>query len=262
MLSPDSDILSPAGIGAYLPSGAGVSVYTCKTVGSTNDEAKKAVAAGLTGEAIFAADEQTAGRGRRGRSFYSPKGSGLYFTAVLRTGQSLWDAAAITTAAAVAAAKAINAISASEARIKWVNDVFVDGKKVCGILTEAVTDLESGGVNALIVGIGVNLRTSSSPEELSGIAGNAAEGQNVIRCRLAAEIFTRLKNYCDRLPDKSYMDDYRAMSAVIGKTVAFERDGKEYEAAALDILDDGGLVCRTAEGDITLRSGEVSVKLK
>lgn len=264
MLSPESDILSVAGIRAHLDgeSAKNVAVRVFKSIDSTNNEAKRAIAEGLCGEAIFASEEQTAGRGRRGRSFFSPNGSGLYFTAVLRTDAELSDATAVTTAAAVATADAIGKLTSHAPKIKWVNDVLIDGKKVCGILTEAVTDLESGGVQALIVGIGINLSTARFPEELKDIAGNIGSADKVIRNKLTAEIFTNLKAFCEKLPDRGYMARYRELSAVIGKEIYFERDGVRRNATALDILDDGGLKCRLEDGGtMILRSGEISIRL-
>ena len=260
---PECDILSAPGIKANLPEEIAdkISVSVFDSIDSTNNEAKRRIASGLEGEAIFAANEQTAGRGRRGRSFYSPCKSGLYFSVVLRTGLELSDATLITTAAAVVTAETLIEVCGCDPRIKWVNDIFVDGKKVCGILTEAVSDFESGGVQAVVVGIGINLNTESFPEEIENTAGNAAAGKQLIRNELAAKIFIGLKSLCEKLPDRSYMSRYRELSNVIGKDVTFERSGAVIHARALDITEDGGLLCRTPEGEEILRSGEVSVNL-
>ena len=264
MLAEDCDILSAGGIKAYLPGGLDDPrrVFVYESVDSTNSAAKRAVADGLEGEAIFVSDQQTEGRGRRGRSFYSPKGSGLYFTAVLRTDAGLWDATATTTGAAVATAEAINALTGITPGIKWVNDLYSGDKKICGILTEAMTDLESGGIQALIVGIGINLSTCDFPDELKAAAGSLFPDKKVVRDRLAAEIFLRLKDICDRLPDRSYMTRYRELSTVLGKPVRFEKKGAVRKGKAVEILDDGALVCDTDEGREILRGGEITLRVE
>lgn len=229
-------------------------------VGSTNTEAKRSVLAGLEHDALFAAEKQTAGRGRQGKSFYSPEGSGLYFSAVLHPQIELSDATGITAAAAVAVTEKISALTKTEPKIKWVNDIFIDGKKVCGILTEAVTDFQSGKAKAVIVGIGINLTTSDFPEELQGIAG--ALNTEIDKNKLAAEIFNRLRELSAKLPDKSFMDEYRKHSLVLGNTVYFTRNGTDYTAKAESISDDGSLTVVTESNEkIVLNSGEISIKL-
>lgn len=106
---------------------------------------------------LVAAGMQTAGRGRRGRSFASPEGAGLYLSVILKTGLPMQDAALTTFAAAVAVRRAVKAVCGKELAIKWVNDLYWQGKKCCGILTEAVTDVESGGLDHMVVGIGIDL---------------------------------------------------------------------------------------------------------
>ena len=266
MLAPESDILSSPAIRANLPGeyAQSAEIYTFKTLDSTNNEAKRMNANGAPGgDLIIAADGQTAGRGRRGKSFYSPAKEGVYFSFLFRTEKSLADATAVTTAAAVAVAETLAEYSAVKPLIKWVNDVYVDGKKVCGILSEAVSDFESGAVQAVIVGIGINLVTSDFPQELQKTAGNIGANGFVNRAALIAKIYVRLKALFEALPDRGYMQTYRALSAVTGKEITFERNGAQCSALALDITGDGGLVCRLPDGsETTLRSGEVSIKIK
>lgn len=264
MLAPGCDILSAPAIRANLPEEETdePEIYTFKTIDSTNNEAKRMNANGAKRGLIIAAEEQTAGRGRRGRSFYSPAKGGAYFSFLFHTEKPLADATAVTTAAAVAVAEVLEECAADPPEIKWVNDIFVGGKKVCGILSEAVSDFESGAVQAVIVGIGVNVSTSEFPEEIKNVAGNIKARRPVNRSALIARIYSRLKSLFDALPDRGYMQKYRAASCVTGREITFDRNGETHTALALDILDDGGLLCRLADGSETvLRSGEVSVKL-
>lgn len=255
----ESDILSESGIRANLED-EGVEIEVFESIDSTNSEAKRRIAQGLDSDAIFASETQTAGRGRRGKSFYSPSSSGIYFSAVLHPEVGLADSTAMTSAAAVAVCEALSSITNKRPAIKWVNDIFIDGRKVCGILTEAVSDLESGRVQAVIVGIGLNLTTEDFPEELRSIAGSV--GKNADRCALIANIFTRLKNYSVQLPDRKFMDDYRKNSLVIGRDISFTKNGIDYTARGVDIHNDGGLEVITSNGEtMVLNSGEISVKL-
>ena len=258
-LSVECDILSSAGIYAALGR-EDVAISVFDSIDSTNSEAKRAISNGLSGEAIFAAEAQTAGRGRHGRSFYSPEGGGLYFSCVLHPEVGLAESTAITAATAVAVCKALENKTKKHPLIKWVNDIFIDGLKVCGILTEAVSDFESGRVQAVIVGIGINLTTEHFPDELSGIA--ASVGAGIDRCAFIAEVFECIKSYCNALPSREFMSDYRRYSLVIGRGITFSRNGIDYRAVARAIHDDGSLEVLTDSGEvILLQSGEISIKL-
>lgn len=258
-LDSSCDLLSESGISAALGERE-TEIRVFKSIDSTNTEAKRAVSNGMEANAIFAAEEQTAGRGRRGKSFYSPSRSGLYFSCVLHPAVSLSDSALLTSAAAVAVCEAVEKATKKHPQIKWVNDIFIDKRKVCGILTEAVSDFESGTVQAVIIGIGINLTTEQFPEELKSIA--ASVGSQIDRCRLTADIYSRLKELCDKLPDKGFMDEYRKRSLVLGNKISFSRNGTEYTADALKIHDDGGLEVLTENGEtLILNSGEISIKL-
>lgn len=256
-LSQSCDILSEAGIRARLWGDTVIKVY--KSIDSTNSQAKREIAQGLEDDAIFASEEQTAGRGRRGKSFYSPRKSGLYFSAVLHPKTGLADSTAMTAAAAVAVTEVIAEVTKKDPKIKWVNDIYIDGKKVCGILTEAVSDFESDAVQAVIVGIGINITTEDFPEDISGIAASLDEDLN--RCELIAKIFMRLKELSEKLTERSFMDDYRKHSMVLGKEITFTKNDILYKATATEILDDGGLSVITEEGEaMVLNSGEISIR--
>lgn len=260
MLEPENDILSESGIKARLSGEDSTDVHVFKCIDSTNSEAKRRIAEGYEADAIYASEEQSAGRGRRGKSFFSPKTSGIYFSAVLHPNATLSDSTAITSAAAVAVCDAIAEFTNKKPMIKWVNDIFIDNKKVCGILTEAVSDLESGRVQAVIVGIGINVTTSDFPDELNGIAGSIGKG--IDRCALIADIYKRLKDFADRLPSREFMNAYREHSLVIGRDITFTRNGASYTARGSNIHDDGSLEVMTSDGEtMLLNSGEISIKL-
>ena len=205
------------------------------------------------------------GRGRRGRSFASPPGTGLYLSKVLRRALPMQNAVLVTSAAAVAVCRAIQAVSGKRLEIKWVNDLYFCGKKCCGILTEAAADVESGGLDHLVVGIGLNLYEPEGgwPEALAPIATAVfAPGETVNRCRLAAAVADELLALCGALPDIPFMEEYRARNLVPGRDVLILQNGESRPAHALAITDDGRLRVRLPDGgEETLSFGEISIRL-
>ncbi len=260
-LAEGADVLSAEGIRMELTGrAAAMPVFYYPTIDSTNDEAKRRLAAGQTGDALIVADSQTAGRGRGGHSFYSPR-TGAYMTLILHPEQSLADTVCITLAAAVAVTRTIEALTDRKPQIKWVNDILLDGRKMAGILTEAVTGFEERRVESVIVGIGLNIRTTDFPAEIRNTAV-ALEPRGVTRSRLVAGIASRLVELTSDLAERSFLADYRAHSVVLGRRVHFVQNGRLREAVAVAVDRDGGLVVEDeAGGRQTLRSGEVSVRL-
>ena len=250
-LRPEDDRLSAAGVRAALGEAcAGLRVRVYETLDSTNQEAKRLLAAGEPCPMLLLAEEQTAGRGRRGRGFYSPAGEGLYMTLALQPRAALSQATLLTAAAAVAVAQAVEALTALACQIKWVNDVYLDGKKLCGILTEASGSFEADALSSVCAGIGVNVRTRDFPEELAGRARN----------RLAAEIAVRLLNFAADLGAREFLEEYRRRSLVLGKAVAFTRGGGERRALAVGIGENGELIVRYDDGrEEALNAGEVRI---
>ncbi len=227
-------------------------------IDSTNSEAKRRITAGNGQLQLLIACEQSAGRGRMGRSFFSPAETGLYMTLTLGKPEALQDPAMLTIAAAAAAAAAIEAETGAETAIKWVNDIYMSGRKVCGILCEAVTD--ASGCTTVLAGIGVNIVTEEFPEELKEKAGSLPRA--VDRAALAAGIADRLLRIWEKTEDRSFLEFYRARSFVPGNRVSFFRGGAEQEALALSVDDSGALRVRYDDGrEEALRSGEVSVKI-
>ena len=264
-LGGNEDILSAAGIRRCLgPSENSFLVETFPTVGSTNALLKERAAAGAGEGTVIAASEQTAGRGRFGRSFYSPGNTGLYISLLLRPKLPAGDAAMLTTAAAVAVCKAIEAFSPEQPSIKWVNDVLVRGRKICGILTEAAVDLESGGVDYMIVGTGINVYPPENgfPPELEGIAGPLfSTPQPDQKNQLAASFLTAFMEYYHALDTGAWLSDYRKRCHILGMPILVLAPDGAKEATALDVDDRCRLLVRYPDGtQAALSSGEISVR--
>ena len=267
-LSGDSDILSAEGIKLHLiGDAAAADVIVFDEIDSTNLEAKRMAANGAKNAAIIVADSQTLGRGRFGRSFYSPEGCGIYMSILLKpTAEQLSEAVMLTTAAAVAVCRAASKLGRVEAGIKWVNDIYVNEKKACGILSEAVFDIESGSIGSVVIGIGINFKQGAEPlpDEIANIAGSffgefAPISRNEFTARVANELFLMLP----QLSEREFLKEYRERSILIGKEIVYSRGNEKYAAIAEDIDNDGALVVRYEDGRIeALRSGEVSVRPK
>ena len=264
-LQSEGDALSESGIRLYLRHG-GLQLRVYRTISSTNTTLKQLAEHGAEEGCVLLAEEQTAGRGRLGRSFHSPPRSGLYMSLLLRPQLSAREATRITACAAVAVAEAVEALTGKRAEIKWVNDVLVDGKKVCGILTEGAINIETGGMQYVIVGIGINIRTPEGgfPEELRPIAGalqTEAEGED-LRCRLAAEVLDRLMDFYGILPEDGCYEAYKERSGILGREInILPLNGEPIPATAMDIEPDYSLRVRLADGtEKNLSSGEVSIR--
>lgn len=226
---------------------------------STNAEAKRRLCAGLSTPLLLAAEHQTAGRGRQGKTFYSPDGTGIYMTLVVHPHAPLTDAVSVTTRASVAVCRAIRKVTGLEPAIKWVNDLYLNDKKICGILVEAISDFSQGITKSLVIGVGVNVTTEEFPDELTAAASlGVAVDRNLLIAAIAGELLKETEN----LGDRSYLDDYRAWSLVLGKQIVWTLNGERREAHAVGIDEDGGLVIREEGGAVrTLSSGEISVRL-
>ena len=271
-LSPSSDFLSADGIHGSCHRLAKNSIFVYKELDSTNNVAKKLIGEKREMPFLVVAESQTGGRGRMGRSFYSPPGSGIYMTLALRPELDVSRSVLMTTAASVAVCRGIRDLLGLECSIKWVNDIYLKGKKVCGILTEGITNFETGLVDALVIGIGINYRMpeGSFPEELQEIAGtllkeDSPSGLSPVRNKLVGSIADHLISLIDDLDSREFMKEYRQRSQVLGKEIRFidgtQRGGRSQEGTVVDIDDNGGLVIRTRTGEqLTLNSGEITVR--
>ncbi len=267
-LAENSDLLSVDGILLHLE-GLPVTreqIHIYKSVDSTNQVAKKLAVEGAPHGSIFLSEEQTSGRGRRGRNFFSPKGSGLYMSILIRPEGSAAQAVLTTSAAAVAVSRALSKLSGIDAKIKWVNDIFVNGKKVCGILTEAVSDFESGSIEALILGIGINVSTTEEafPEDVRTVAGSIGNDMrnSISRNLLAASVLREVFAIAEKPRAEEFMEEYRSRCFLLGQDITvLPGGGESYSAKAIDIDERGALIVETEDGTRQiLNSGEVSVR--
>ena len=263
MLSEDNNILAEEGIRPLLRQPE-VYLKLYQETDSTNRAAKQAAIAGEAGHgSVILACGQSCGRGRRGRSFYSPSQAGLYLSVILQPQGNLRESLLLTTEAAVAVYKAVRKVTGIELDIKWVNDLYYKGKKVCGILTEAITDFESGEIQYAVVGIGLNLYEEEGgyPPELRGITGglyrNQREAEGVNRNRLAAEIVNCL---LDETRELKLLPEYLDRNMVPGHRIQILDGQQSRSAYAVAICQDGRLKVREEDGSETLLAyGEISV---
>lgn len=266
-LSPDSDILSPQGIRRFLkPEYRDLDLTVLPTAPSTNALVREKANQGCPEGCVIVACEQTDGRGRYGRQFFSPVDSGVYLSLLLRpTAYSPQQATCLTAAAAAAMCQAIEAVTGQQPGIKWVNDIFLHGKKVCGILTEAAVGLENGTLNYMVLGAGVNLYppVKGFPEEIQPIAGSVLERScPEAKNRLVGEFLNRFWYFYTHPECRAYLEDYRARSLAIGQNVTVLSAGKAVSAYAYDIDDDFRLLVRYDSGKTeALSYGEIRIQL-
>lgn len=248
-------------------------IYVYDVIDSTNNRARQ-IAVGeeadqANGSAVVAL-QQTAGKGRLGRSFFSPK-EGIYLSIIVKPDFDLSKSVLVTVAAAAAVAEAVDEICGQEeeTRIKWVNDVYLSGKKICGILTEGITDFESGQIDHLVIGIGINTNLEGFPEELLRVAG-AVEG-DYSRSELAAGVIGRVLAYLEDIDRRAFMETYRSKNLLEGRDIKVfkgvyrtdpENDLSGVPARVLGVDDNGGLQVIYTDGSReTLTTGEVTVRL-
>lgn len=231
--------------------------YRYETVDSTNTEARRLIRSGsFTAPAVILATQQTAGRGRQGRSFYSPAHTGIYMSIVLPLQEQSPDTALLTVRASVAVADAIREETGLEPGIKWVNDLYLGTRKICGILTESVAHEAS---RYAILGIGINVTTSVFPAEFAEKAGSiGAVGTGCMAslpCTVLKHVLRAPTEYADLL------EEYRKRSIVLGREVTYERAGILYTGRAAEIAPDGALLIDLGGGKRDLlRSGEISLR--
>lgn len=243
------------------------SLISVAETGSTNDDLKTMAAHGGSEYTVLQAEMQTKGKGRLGRSFYSPQSTGLYFSILLRpTTLPLADTLFITTAAAAAVAEAIEAVCGKACGIKWVNDLFFEGRKICGILTEAAFSSDLTALDYAILGIGINIAPPEGgfPDDLQTIANTIYDDPTQVpdglRERLLAAVLDRFYAYYHRFPEKAFLESYRSRSILTGKSVTVHRGDLQYPARVLGIDDRCRLILEQDGVQSLLESGEVSVR--
>lgn len=241
-------------------------VIVLESVDSTNNYLKKLAENGERENTVVISECQSSGKGRLGRKFFSPK-SGLYLSILLRPTFSAENSLFITTAAAVAVSDAIEEISGKKTGIKWVNDIFIGNKKVCGILTEAAVDFETGGLYYAIPGIGVNIYHPAEgfPPEIHDIAGTIFDtepNEKDLKQKLAAAIINNFFDIYNNIESSDFMQKYKEKSCILGKEIFVLKNETKTKATVLDIDEKAGLVVKYENGEVeTLSSGEVSIRL-
>lgn len=233
---------------------------------STNDQLKLLAKQGAPHGTVLIADRQTGGHGRRGRTFLSPAGVGIYLSILLRPQCAPGELMHLTCAAAVAMCDAVEASAGFRPGIKWTNDLVYGGRKLCGILTELGLS-PRGGLDYAIIGIGVNCCQSESdfPPEIRNIAGSLAmaSGREICRPRVAAAMMEALYAMSEALSGsrQAMLARYRADCVTIGQEISLLRGGEVRRGKALDVDSQGALVVAFADGTVeAVTSGEVSVR--
>lgn len=265
VLNSNGDALTSSSILQHIPEEyRDLDILVEGRVTSTNTVLKQMAEQGYREGTVLISQEQTAGKGRLGRSFYSPFGCGLYMSILLRPSFSAEQSLLITTAAAVAVAKGITEVTGAETKIKWVNDVYIGWKKVCGILTEASVDFENGGLTYAVLGIGINVQEAEGGfMELADVATaiykeNSPKG---IRAKLAASVLTHFLGFYRSLENKPFMKEYQELSLLTGADIVYSIGDKREQGTVLGIDDDARLMVRLENGEIqNYLAGEVSIQ--
>ena len=262
-LSEESDFLSEQSIVPNLKTKAlGRKIDVFKTIDSTNNFAKSLAQLGAVHGTTVISEVQTQGKGRMGRDFYSPMGMGVYMSVILRPKLSVEHSLLITSCAAVAVAEAVEKVAEIDCKIKWVNDIYAGGKKLCGILTEASVDVEQGGLEYAIVGMGINVQNVTFPKSLADTATSVRleTDKPVSRSVLTAEILNCLEERLETIRDKSFLDEYRRRSNVIGERIEVTHNDVSEQMDCTGIDGIGRLLVRLDSGEEkALTSGTVRI---
>lgn len=268
------DIYNGQTITSNLTAENGAKIVFFDEIDSTNSEAKRRmidVQPASLHKTAFIAATQTAGKGRLGRKFYSPGKTGVYLSLVYASG-NIANPAFFTATAAVAVCRAIKQVFGIDGGIKWVNDVFVRGKKICGILTEGITNFETGQIEAAVIGIGVNVQPNPDiPEEIKEIVGSILEEpcSDQQKSKFVAQIINELIFLLDNENQQKHlaMEEYRSRSILIGKKIQFSPvagdEKNTFHAIVTDISNDAALIVKMENGETkTLNSGEITIHSK
>lgn len=268
-LKKSGDVVSKAYIENSLKNaGIKINISCVKSIDSTNNKLKTMASDGYMEDMVLIAEEQTAGRGRRGRSFYSPEGTGVYLSFLLHPEIEVGDAPLLTTMAVTAEACAIEKVTNKKVDIKWVNDVLIDGKKVSGILTEAQVSMENGSLDYVVCGIGINLYEPENgfPDEIKDIAGAIVKGEHPenLKNEILSEFIINFMNFYKTFPNADYLDEYSKRCIVIGKDVDLlnaDHEPTGVRAHVLSVNDRCHLHVRYEDGkEDYLYAGEISVR--
>ena len=251
-LTEDNDLLSEQAIAQNLKTREiGRSIDVFKTIDSTNNFAKSLAQLNSEHGKTIIAEVQTQGKGRMGRSFHSPLGLGVYMSIILRPKLSVEHSLLITSCAAVAVAEAIEKVTGLDCKIKWVNDIYVGEKKLCGILTEAAVNVEQGGLDYAVVGIGLNVNNTTFPKPISDTATSIymETGEKFSKSLLTAEILNSLEAHLDNIRDKNFIEEYRSRSNLIGRRIEITQNDNVTQAECIGIDEICRLLVRYDNGE-------------
>lgn len=257
-----NDLLSEEGIRVHLKSKSN-KIFVFNAIESTNLEAKKLGIEGHKNGTLIVADEQVKGRGRFGRTFVSPKGKGIYLSMILRPdNMDIQEVSFSTILTVVGVVRALKKFTDQDIQIKWVNDLYIDNKKVSGILTELVSDAESGNVDFIVTGIGININAKPEdfPRDLRRIA-SSVQVNDATRNEIIAEIANQVLNVFKKFDKAKIIEEYKKNQLLIGKNISYEKDGEVKIGVAKDIDKDGSLVVEVGKKTEKLNSGEVSIRM-
>ena len=278
ILSLESDFLSAERINHFCKALPKETIYCFKSLDSTNIKAKQVASQDGMDLALIISEEQTNGRGRMKRNFFSPASSGIYMSLLIKPTFDMSKSILVTTAASVAVCRGINSVLGIDCEIKWVNDIYLNGLKIGGILTEGITDFESGQIEHLVIGIGINYSTAvvSFPEDIKNIAGSLLNTKNSgrdslslitskSRNELIGAIISELIELLSHLDGNAFLEEYRARSLILGHQVIFSSqiDGQLHNESgkALDIDLNGGLIVLLEDGSVKIiNTGEVTIR--
>lgn len=243
---------------------AGCEIYYFDSIDSTNTKAKELAEEGHPSGTLVVADRQTAGKGRRGRSWESPSGIGIFMTLMLKPEINPNHASMLTLVAAMATTRAIRRVTGVPAMIKWPNDIVMNGKKVCGILTEMSAQFDY--INHIVIGIGINVHNEDFPEEIAQTASSIylESGQHIHRASLIEAFLEEFEDvYAEYLKTEDMeglMKEYDAMLVNRGRQVRVLDPKEPFEGKAMGITKKGELIVDTWESRKLVSSGEVSVR--
>lgn len=246
-----------------LPYAENIIIETVNEIDSTNDEMKKRALQGEKEIILLVAESQTKGKGSKGRAFFSPESTGCYMSFLLRPGYSAEECTLLTTMAAAATAESIEAVSGQRAQIKWINDIYIERRKVAGILTEASISKGGRNLDYAVVGIGINIAEPQGgfPAEIKNIAAAVLSDNRGIKNHLIGEVINRFIYYYQNLIKKEYLNEYRKRLFFLGENITVVEGDKTYTAKAVDIDDMCHLIAKTEAGEIkTLFGGEISIR--
>lgn len=265
-LDNENDILSSWSIRQHLKHNElNLTVY--ESISSTNTVLKELAEQGAEHGTVIISQEQTAGKGRMGKKFFSPSKTGIYLSILVRPDIPAQEALFLTTSAAVATARAIEDVSDKKADIKWVNDVYISDKKVCGILTEAAFNIETGKLDYAIIGIGINIcyPEGGFPEDINQIATAVFDKNSDTihkRSLLIANLLDYFMDYYNNFDKKAYVDEYIKRSMLIHRKIFIFNGNNTIPAIAKEIDRECRLKVQFEDGtEKWLSSGEVSIKI-